>query len=77
MGWFKLNNETKSGYGYFILISFILTTICMIVAIFIPNLDVILSLYANIGGIIIYEFLPIMIWYKMPLLKQNSIGDKL
>lgn len=77
LAWFKIDKSTKRGYGLFVLIGFILTVVCATLAILIPNIDKVLSIMGNIFGVIIFQLFPLMVVYKLPLLKKNSIGDVL
>ena len=77
LAWFKIDKNTRRGYDFFILIGFILTVICATLAILIPNIDKVLSIMGNIFGVIIFQLFPLMVVYKLPLLKKNSIGDVL
>lgn len=75
LAWFKIDKSTRQGYGLFVLIGFILTVVCATFAILIPNIDKVLSIMGNVFGVIIFQLFPLMVVYKLPLLKKNSIGD--
>lgn len=75
--WFHLDIDTKMGYFYFCLIGIVVTLVCLGLSVVIPNIDKVSSLTANIFGIVINELVAVFIWYKMPLLEQNSFGEEL
>ncbi|ESU38076.1 Amino acid transporter [Giardia duodenalis] len=75
LAWFKIDKYTRRGYGLFILVGFILTVVCTTLAILIPNIDKVLSIMGNVFGVIIFQLFPLMVVYKLPLLKKNSVGD--
>lgn len=73
--WFHVDKYTKRGYLWYLLIGFVVTAISMLLAIAIPQIDVVLSIASNLAGILLYECLAVVAWYKLPLIAKYSVGD--
>lgn len=77
MAWFRLDKDTKRGYAYFILIGFLLVVFCATLAILIADIDKVLSIMGNLFGIVIFELYPVFVVYKLPLLRERSVGAQI
>ena len=73
----KLPRRIRNGYGYYILAGFIVLFIVTVLAVFVPEIDRILSITSNIFGLILYELHAVFVWFKLPKCKQLSVGKLL
>lgn len=70
----QLPINIRLGYLWYILIGLIVIIIVTIIAIAIPDIDKVLSIIANIFGLVIYEVHEVWVWFKLPQCKKYSIG---
>jgi len=77
MSWFKLDVNTKKGYLWYVFIGFLIMLLSTVLSIAIPGIDQVISLISSIGGVILYMLFLSFTVYKLPLLRQNSVGDSI
>lgn len=77
MSWFKLDVNTRKGYLWYVFIGFVIMLVSTVLSIAIPGIDQVISLISSIGGVILYMLFLSFTVYKLPLLRQNSVGDSI
>lgn len=75
MSWFKLDKNTRKGYGWFVLIGFVLVFVCALLAILISDIGEVLTLLSNVFGVVCFELILVFTAMKLPLVRTRSFGD--
>jgi len=75
MSWFHIDKNTRRGYGWFVLIGFLLVFLCSLLAILISDIGEVLTLLSNVFGVVCFELILVFTAMKLPLVRQRSFGD--
>lgn len=71
----QLPLNIRYGYLWYILIGLIILIFVTIIAIVIPDIDKVLTITANIFGLIIFQLHEVYVWFKLPLMEPYSVGS--
>ncbi|CAL6077500.1 Amino_acid transporter family [Hexamita inflata] len=69
--WFGIDRQTKCSKISFVSLGLIATLICSGVALVTPSILVIFDPFCAIFGAVLFQIMPLMVWYKLPKLEKR------
>ncbi|CAL6032210.1 Amino_acid transporter family [Hexamita inflata] len=70
--WFGIDRKTTCSKVTFVSMGLIATFICSTVAMFTPSILVIFDPFCAVFGCVLFQIMPLMVWYKLPKLEKES-----